>query len=91
MRQADYQVSEDLLRYVSDLFGMVGQSKISEDGMHFERRGESATDSKTMGAERRWSVLVDEKILSREHRFKEVGLGRPQGLGKNSMHSLLRA
>lgn len=51
---------------MSDLFGMVGQSKISEDGMHFERRGESAQDSKTMSAERRSAVLVEERILSRE-------------------------
>ena len=51
---------------------MVGQSKLIEDGFHFERRGEGCQDSKIMSKERSWLLLLDQKVLSSIHKYDEL-------------------
>lgn len=91
LRAASFALTPALEAYVKDLFSVVGQSKICEDGMHFERRGEGEQDSKLMTIDRRWSTLVDHKILSREHRYDEIewmSASVPRGVAASGLNGL---
>ena len=72
LRPLDFRCNTRMLNYVAELFSMVGQTKVVEDGMHYERRGEGEADSLIMGHLRRWLCLIEAQILGRIHRYDEV-------------------
>lgn len=83
LRANNYQPTDALMAYIGDLFGMLGQSKVVEDGFHFERRSEEAQDSKQMAPERRWLLLLGKKVLSSIHSYQDIDwetMSIPRGL-----------
>lgn len=72
LRANDYEASPALLEYVTNLFSMLGQTKVIEDGFHFERRGEKQQDNKIMASDRRWLLLLEHKVLSGVHSYKDL-------------------
>lgn len=92
LQKSQFQVNEEVHSFVFNLFSMVGQSKICEDGMHFERRGEGACDAKIMSAERRWRTLVEAHILTREHGYDEIDWSSgsiPRGVPQAQLKGLI--
>lgn len=88
MRQNKFQATPELLQYIGDLFGMVGQTKLVEDGFHFERRGEGAQDKKDMSSERKWMLLLEKGIGSNIHKYNELdwqSMPLPRGMKDQPM------
>lgn len=91
LRQNNFQPTPKLLEYLGNLFGMIGQSKIVEDGFHFERRGEQAQDSGRMAPERKWLLLLEKKVISTVHKYQDLdwhGMPLPRGMKDLPMQDL---
>ena len=70
---------------------MIGQSKVIEDGSHFERRGEAEQDSRSMSTERRWLLLIENGVLSNIHKYTEIDWQRtpvPRGVKDKDLSEL---
>eukprot|EP00974_Lingulodinium_polyedra_P007994 761418-Lingulodinium_polyedra.AAC.1 len=62
MKLHQWQMSDELSNYIKDLFSCIGQTKVVEDGFHFERNAEHYQSNRRMTNDRVWMVPVERKV-----------------------------